>query len=237
MKALTLMCVIAVAVPGCAKRAPEVDLSRETPRVVLFASPQNPVEVRAAVVSALQTRGWTTDGEADGRITARLAHKGSSARLELAWGADSVTLKGLEADLPQPQYARWLANLESSIREALKAPPEPAPAKTKATPRPTLAVFQATQTLPGAKQALQRALAQHSWTPEEEVSGQTALVARLSHRKGQVRVRVDYSESQASISYLSSTELEFDAAGRSDDYEKWMRNLVAAIVANTGAPR
>jgi hypothetical protein len=81
------------------------------------------------------------------------------------------------------------------------------------------------------KVAVQRALSQHSWVIESEDAG--GLVARLNHRKGMVRVRIVYDVSQATISYLESEELFIDGSGRSDEYEKWMRNLVDSIRAAT----
>jgi nitroimidazol reductase NimA-like FMN-containing flavoprotein (pyridoxamine 5'-phosphate oxidase superfamily) len=95
------------------------------------------------------------------------------------------------------------------------------------TPMPTfLASVEGT-----VKVALQRALSHHSWVIEsEDVSG---LTARLNHRRGMVRVKIVADVSQATISYVDSQDLSFDGGGRSDEYEKWMRNLVDSIRSNT----
>ena len=128
-----------------------------------------------------------------------------------------------------------MANLESSIRDGLKRPAPvavvvaPPPA---VLPAPTMAVFEVKQKPDAVKVALQRALSQHSWVIEQE-EGPGALVARINHRKGLVRVRITWDLGQATISYLESQGLDLDTSGRSAEYEKWMRNLVEAIRANT----
>ena len=94
-----------------------------------------------------------------------------------------------------------------------------------------MAVFEAKQQPDAVKVALQRALSQHSWVIESEESG--ALIARLNHRKGLVRVRISWDASQCTITYVDSQQLDFDNVGRSAEYEKWMRNLVDSIRGNT----
>ncbi len=236
MKQLWLMSVVLVslAVAGCAKKAPGVDLAAETPRLVLFAQPQELTQVRSAIIAALQARGWTTEGETADTVTARLAHRGNTARIELSYAADRLSIRGLETNTEQRQYDKWLAGLESGIRDGLARPvvAAAAPAFGGGTPPPTLAVFGTQQTAASAKSALQRGLSQHGWVIEEETSP-TSLLARLNNRKGLVRVRLDYDTEKVTISYVTSTDLDIEPSGHSDDYEKWMRNLVAAIVGGT----
>jgi hypothetical protein len=156
-------------------------------------------------------------------------------RIDLTYGPDRVTIKGLSAEGAGKNYEKWVANLESSIRDLLK---KPVPAAVvvapprAATPPPTMAVFEGQQKPEAVKVALQRALSQHSWLIEQE-EGPGSLVARLDHRKGLVRVRITWDLAQATISYVESQGLDIDPAGRSAEYEKWMRNLVDAIRANT----
>lgn len=217
---------------GCKKSVPDVDLS--APRVLLLPEQHDPAEVRAAIITAMHARGWQAEAENPGDIIARLSHKGATIRVDLTWAPDRVTVKGLEAEGAGKGYEKWVGNLEASIRDALKKPepvvvaPPPPPA---VTPAPTMAVFEARQKSDAVKIALQRALSQHSWVIEKDEGG--ALIARLNHRKGLVRVRISWDTSQATITYVESQELSFDAGGRSDEYEKWMRNLVDSIRGNT----
>ncbi len=47
-------------------------------------------------------------------------------------------------------------------------------------------------------------------------------------------MQLTYTNAQATISYVNSEGLDIDrSTGRSDDYEKWMRNLVESIRNNT----
>lgn len=224
-----------LGITGCKKAVPDVDLSSAEPRMVLLTEQREVSEVRAAVISAMLSRGWVTEGETGNEITARLTHKGATVRLALTVAADRVTIKGLVAESAGKNYERWVSNLEDSIREALKKPEPPAPAAAPppaVKPPPTVAVFETAQKPGQVKTVLQRALTQHNWVIEqEEPSG--ALVARLNHRKGLVRVRITVEATQATITYVDSQELNIDASGRSDEYEKWMRNLVDSIRANT----
>ena len=228
--------VVVMALAGCGKKAvPEADLSASEPRVLLLPEQHDPAEVRAAIIGAMQSRGWAAEQETPADIIARLSHKGASVRIDLSYAADRVTIKGLSAEGAGKNYEKWVANLESSIRELLKKPVPaavvvaPVPA---ATPPPTMAVFEVKQKPEAVKVALQRALSQHSWVIEQE-EGLGSLVARINHRKGLVRVRISWDLTQATINYLESEGLEIDPAGRSAEYEKWMRNLVEAIRANT----
>ncbi|MDP1822306.1 MAG: hypothetical protein Q8L48_03660 [Archangium sp.] len=217
---------------GCGKKAvPDVDLSNAEPRVLLLPEQHEPAAVRAAIIAAMQTRGWVAEAENAGDIVARLSHKGATVRVDLVYAGDRVTIKGLLAEGAGRNYEKWVGNLEASIREALKPAVAAAPPPPAVTPAPTMAVFEAKQKPEAVKVALQRALSQHSWVMESEQGD--SLVARLNHRRGMVRVRISYDTAQASIAYLDSQELSFDAAGRNDEYEKWMRNLVDSIRGNT----
>jgi hypothetical protein len=225
-----LLCV------GCGKKAvPESDLSASEPRVVLLPEQHDPAEVRAAIIGAMQSRGWAAEQENPADIIARLSHKGASVRIDLTYAGDRVTIKGLSAEGAGKNYEKWVANLESSIRDLLKKPAPPAVVVAPppaATPPPTMAVFEAKQKPEAVKVALQRALSQHSWVIEQE-EGPGSLVARINHRKGLVRVRITWDVSQATITYVESQGLDIDPGGRSAEYEKWMRNLVDSIRANT----
>ena len=225
---------VLVVTPGCKKEIPDVDLTNSQPRVLLLPEMHEPAEVRAGIISGMQARGWVAEAENPGNIVARLSHKGANIRVDLTYASDRVTIKGLTAEGAGKGYEKWVGNLEASIRDALKkpevvvapvAPPPPVP------PAPTMAVFEAKQKPETVKIALQRALSQHSWVIEREEGG--AIIARLNHRKGLVRVRISWDPNQATITYVESQELSFDGGGRSAEYEKWMRNLVDSIRGNT----
>jgi hypothetical protein len=219
---------------GCKKTVPDADLANEPPRVVLLPELHEPGEVRGAIIGAMQARGWVAEAENPGDIIARLSHKGATLRVDLVYAGDRVTIKGLTAEGAGKGYEKWVGNLEASIRELLKKP-EPvavaAPPPPAARPAPTMAVFEAKQKPDAIKVALQRALSQHSWVIEREEGD--AIIARINHRKGLVRVRIAWDATQATITYVDSQELDFDGGGRSAEYEKWMRNLVDSIRSNT----
>ena len=231
----SVVAVLAVLTLGCGKKAvPELDLSTAEPRVLLLPEQHDPAEVRAAIISAMQSRGWVAEAENPANIVARLSHKGATIRVDLTYAGDRVTVKGLQADNAGKGYEKWVGNLESSIRDALKKPVvviPAAPPPVAVKPAPTMAVFETKQKPDAVKVALQRALSQHQWVIESE--DPSGIVARLNHRKGLVRVRIAYDAAQATISYVDSQELSFDGGGRSDEYEKWMRNLVDSIRSNT----
>lgn len=231
---MSVVVVVGVVVSGCKKAVPDVDLSNAEPRVLLLAEQHDPAEVRAAIIGAMQKRGWVAEAENPADIVARLSHKGATVRVDLVYAGDRVTIKGLAAEGAGRNYEKWVGNLESSIREALKKPevvvPD-APPPPAVKPAPTMAVFEAKQKPEAVKVALQRALAQHSWVIESQEGD--GLVARLAHRKGLVRVRIAWDNSQATIEYVDSQDLDFDGGGRSAEYEKWMRNLVDSIRSNT----
>jgi hypothetical protein len=228
-----LFAVLAVLTCGCGRRAPDIDLSTTEPRVLLLPELHDPAEVRGAIVGAMQARGWIAEQESPTNITARLSHKGATIRVDLVYAGDRVTIRGLVAENAGRGYEKWVGNLESSIRDGLRKsePVVDAPPSNIVKPAPTMAVFDRKQEPDTVKVALQRALSQHSWVIESEDLG--GLVARLNHRKGMVRVRIVYDVSQATISYVDSQELFIDGSGRSDEYEKWMRNLVDSIRGNT----
>lgn len=230
----TVVAMSAVLTLGCGKKVPELDLSTAEPRILLLPEQHDPAEVRGAIIGAMQSRGWVAEGESPANITARLSHKGATIKVDLTYAGDRVTIKGLVAENAGKGYEKWVGNLEASIRDALKKPepivvvPPPQPA---VKPAPTMAVYERKQQPDAVKVAIQRALSQHSWVIESEDAG--GMVARLNHRKGLVRVRIVADISQATISYVDSQELAFDNGGRSDEYEKWMRNLVDSIRSNT----
>jgi hypothetical protein len=228
--ALAVMTVLSL---GCKKSVPDVDLSTAEPRVLLLTEQHDPSEVRGAIINAMQSRGWVAEGEGPANVVARLSHKGATIKVDMTYAGDRVTIKGLVAENAGKGYEKWVGNLEASIRDGLKKP-EPvvvAPPPVVVKPAPTMAVFERKQQADGVKVAVQRALSQHSWVIESEDAA--GLVARLNHRKGMVRVRIVYDVSQATISYVDSQDLNFDGGGRSDEYEKWMRNLVDSLRSNT----
>lgn len=226
-----ILAVTTVVSLGCKKSVPEVDLSTAEPRVLLLTEQHDPSEVRASIINAMQTRGWVPENEGPANIVARLSHKGATIKVDMTYAGDRVTIKGLVAENAGKGYEKWVGNLEASIRDGLKQPEQAAPPPAVVKPAPTMAVFERKQAQDAVKVALQRALSQHSWVIESEDLG--GLVARLNHRKGMVRVRIVYDVNQATISYVDSQELAFDGGGRSDEYEKWMRNLVDSIRSNT----
>ncbi|MGV3619927.1 MAG: hypothetical protein ACO1OB_03870 [Archangium sp.] len=232
-----VVALVVITVSGCKKAVPEIDLAAEQPRVTLLQVQRDPSEVRAAIIGGIQGKGWVTESETGPEIIARLNHKGATVRVSIVYDATRFTVKGLEATDAKPKsYEGWVSNLEQDIAKRLRAPApvvvQPAPAQVGATPAPTLVVFDREQKFENVKGAIQRALSQHSWVLEaDEPAG---LIARLNHKKGLVRVRITSTTQQATIAYVSSEGLSIDpATGVSDDYEKWMRNLVEAIRQNT----
>ena len=225
--------MIVMLTVGCAKSVPEVDLSASEPRVLLLPEQHDPAEVRGAIITGMRARGWVAEGENPASIVARLSHKGATIKVNLTYASDRVTIQGLVSENAGKGYEKWVANLEASIHDALKTPEVVvvAPRPPAVKPAPTMVVFERKQQPDAVKIALQRALSQHSWVIEgEDANG---ITARLNHRKGMLRVKISADVSQATISYVDSQELSFDGSGRSDEYEKWMRNLVDAIRGNT----
>lgn len=229
-----MVALFIVSVSGCRKAAPEIDLSAEQPRVTLLQVQRDPAEVRQAIIASLQGKGWVTESENGPEIIGRLSHKGATVRVSIVYDATRFTMKGLEATNADRKYEGWLNGLEQDIAKRLRTPavvPAAAPVVT-ATPAPTLVVFDREQKIENVKGAIQRALSAHSWVLEADQP--TGLVARLNHRKGLLRVRITSTTQQATIIYENSEGIAFDPqTGVSDDYEKWMRNLVEAIRANT----
>jgi hypothetical protein len=228
MKLKALVLCVAMFGAGCAKRAPAVDISE--PRVVLLAAPRDVGDVRAAVIEALKSRGWVAETEREGAIDARLTHKGATVKLSIEYVPERVLLRAVQVDEAGRNLERWLANLESSIRSALEKPIAPATPPPPPTPPPTVAVFEQKVAPERVAGVVQRALSAHNWVLEKEL-GAGEWIARLNHRKGLVRVKVSADSSQATIAYVESQDLDIDSAGRSADYEKWMRNLVEAMRA------
>jgi hypothetical protein len=216
------------------------------PTMAVFDAKQQPENVKGVLQRALAQHSWVIEKEdADGALIARLSHRKGLLRVRIVADVTQATItyldsQGLDLDATgrSPDYEKWVRNLVEAIRASTRAQPVPVatPAATPAAavPAPTLAVFDAKQPPQKVKGVLQRALAQHSWVIEkEEADG--AIIARLSHRKGLLRVRIVADVTQATITYLDSQGLDLDATGRSTDYEKWMRNLVDAIRTNTRA--
>ncbi|MGA9525152.1 MAG: hypothetical protein WBV82_27070 [Myxococcaceae bacterium] len=228
------LAVVLVSAAGCRRAVPDVDLSAAQPRVTVLQDERDPAEVRSAIVSALQDKGWVVEGSNGPEILARLNHKGATVRLSIVAESTRFVVTGLEATAAGKNYERWVRGLEGEINNRLKPavvvpPPLPVAALT---PSPTLVVFEREQRAEDVKGALQRALSTHSWVLEADQP--EGLTARLNHKRALVRVRINSTTQQATITYLSSEGLSIDPdTGRSDDYEKWMRNLVDAIRAHT----
>src|SRR4051794_8982395 len=108
-----VVAVLAVLTLGCGKKVPEVDLANTEPRVLLLTEQHDPAEVRGAIISAMQSRGWVAEGESAANITARLSHKGGTIKVDLTYAGDRVTIKGLVADNVGKGYEKWVGNLES----------------------------------------------------------------------------------------------------------------------------
>ena len=229
------LAVVLVSAVGCRKAVPDVDLSAAQPRVTLLQAERDPAEVRSAILDALKGKGWVTEGWNGPEILARLNHRGATVRLSIVGESTRFVVTGLEATAAGKNYERWVGGLEADISKRLEpavATPPPPPPVPSATPSPTLAVFEREQKAEDVKGALQRALATHSWVLEADQP--EGLIARLNHKRGLVRVRITSTPQQATITYFDSEGLSIDpGTGRSDDYEKWMRNLVDAIRANT----
>ena len=233
---LSVVPLAILAIAACKKSVPDVDVSALQPRVVLLNEAHDPTELRAVIIEELRQHSWSTDGEAGAQISAHLAHKGQLIRAAIDYEPQRVVLRVTEAQATEKSLEGYTGKLERGIRDALNKGPAAPPTVVVAPPpavgpAPTLVVFEREQAPNAVVPALQRALAQHSWVLESQDGN--GLVARLNHRKGMVRVRITADTRQASITYLDSQELSFDAAGRSDEYEKWMRNLSDAIRSNT----
>lgn len=78
---------------------------------------------------------------------------------------------------------------------------------------------------------LQKSLAQHSWVIEQLLDD--GVLARLSHRKTTVHIKIVAHANDASIEYVSSEDLALDKTGHSVEYERWVRLLVDAIRSNS----
>lgn len=235
---LSLLPLAILAVSACKKSVPDVDVSALPPRVVLLNEAHDPAELRTVVISELQSHSWSTEGENGPQILGRLNHKGQMIRVAIDYEPQRVVLRVLEAQANEKSLDGYVGKLERGIRDTLNKAPVVVAAPVVAVaappanlPAPTLVVFEREQAPNAVVPALQRALAQHSWVLES--SDDNGLVARLNHRKGMVRVRVQADTRQASITYLDSQDLSFDGGGRNDEYEKWMRNLSDAIRSNT----
>lgn len=232
-----LLCGL-LAVSACKKAVPEVDVAATQPKIVLLNAPHDPIEERTVILRELQEHSWSTEGENGPQILARLNHKGTLIRVAVDYEPQRITIRATEAEGTVRNFEGYMGKLERGIRDALNktvtvaAPPPVIVAPPMAvTPPPTLVVFERVQPTDKVVPAIQRALAKHSWVLESQQPD--GVIARLNHRKGLVRVRITADAKQASIAYLDSQELSFDSNGRSDEYEKWMRNLSEAIRENT----
>lgn len=232
--------LFASVVVGCGKRVPEVDLDAP-PRVVLISPARELPEIREAVINALQERTWVSEQEVQNVITARLNHKGAAVRATFTMSPDQVAIRLIEAEGKGAE--KYVANVENSIRANLKrpappppvaapvAPPPPAPMPVGPVPPPTVAIFGRAQTPAEARTVLQKSLAQHSWVIEQLLDD--GVLARLSHRKTIVHIKIIAHANDASIEYVSSEDLALDKTGHSVEYERWVRLLVDAIRANS----
>jgi hypothetical protein len=235
MKNFVLFSIVGLTLSfsSCRKAVPEVDVSTLEPRVVLLQEAQEVGAIRAAVIAALQSRGWAAEQETGQQIAARLVNRGATVRVNINYEPSQVVITGVQAEGAGKNYDKWVRNLEASIREAFKRPtPMVAPAAVVTlTPPPTLVMYGRDLDIPAAKAIIQKSLTAHSWVLESD--GASGMVARLSHKKGLVRVTVLSNGQNATITYLNSEGLDLDAAGHSDDYERWMRILVEAIAKNS----
>ncbi len=232
---------LALAVTGCRKTVSADYLAAEQPRVTMLGQPREPAEVREAILTALANKSWVAESESGPEIISRLEHKGRMVRVSIVYDATRFSLKGIAADAHPKHYEHYLRDLENVINKRLRAapssaavapPPEWEQPGEPVPPAPTLAFFSREQDPASGKAALVRALGTHNWNIEaDDASG---IIARLSHRNCVVRIRVTFNATQATITYVSSEQLAIDpATGRSNDYERWLHNLVEAISAYT----
>ena len=206
-----------------------------TPHSVLFATPQGLPEVRAAIVRALADRSYATESENGAEIVALQTARGTSLRIAVSYTEQQAVIRYLDSSglvvdertNTAPVYLRWVEFLGDSIRQQLASPPVAVVAEPVHTPPPTLAAYARPQEPAAVLPMLQRAVTSHQWVIEQQLEG--ALVLRLDHGDHQLRLRCDYTVTQASFVYVDSHGLEFDAQGRNAEYERWMRNLVDAV--------
>lgn len=242
IRSLLVVAALAMTAPACGHRpatrpvsAADVDTVL-TPRTVLFPTPHALPEVRAAVVSALADRNYATESENGAEIIALQTARGATLRLAVSYTEQQAVIRyldstGIEVDErtnTAPVYARWVEFLGDSIRDAIAAPPQaPELPETVHTPPPTLAAYVRPQEAAAVLPMLQRAVTSHQWVIEQQLEG--ALLLRLDHGDHQLRLRCEYNTTQANFVYVESHGLDFDAQGRNDEYERWMRNLVDGV--------
>ena len=127
--ALVLLCTALAA--GCAPRLVAVG----PPRGGLVTQTADAQAVRDALARALQARRFTIESETDGKLVARLDHRGRTLRVAIEYGPDSYTI-GYEGSTgfayqvdPQTQqpmisayYNKYLTKLDRTIQKELERP-------------------------------------------------------------------------------------------------------------------
>ena len=241
IRSLLVVLALATVAPACGHRpatrpvsAADIDTVL-TPGTVLFPTAHPLPEVRAAIVRALADRNYATESEGTQEIIALQTARGASLRIAVSYTEQQAVIRyvdstGLEVDErtnTAPIYARWVGFLGDSIRDQVASPPVPEVVEAVHTPPPTLAAFVRPQEPAAVLPMLQRAVTSHQWVIEQQLEG--ALLLRLDHGDHQLRLRCDYNATQANFVYVESHGLDFNAQGRNDEYERWMRNLVDAV--------
>lgn len=82
--------------------------------------------------------------------------------------------------------------------------------------------------------AVARALEANDWVLESNEP--TRLVARITSRRLWIRVAVDFTATEARITYLDSEDMVIESATSSRYYERWVRRLGDAITEEVGRP-
>lgn len=120
---------------GCARRvrvaaptavAAQPAYYQPQPTTVLFATPANVDQVRAAILRALADRGFQAEGEEAGsRVVARYQRGRMTARVDIQYWSTQATITYLGSEgLPfrdgrSPHYERWTQSLASSMQSRL----------------------------------------------------------------------------------------------------------------------
>lgn len=229
------------------------------PRSGLVDPPRAPAEVRLAILTGIRDRGWAVQNETP-EIIARLDHRGVSIVVGISYEPNRYVIRALDCTGNEKHYDKYVSNLEASIRKAVsrapsqvqqqpqpvvQGPPPPPPPPPGAvaqaappstmTPPPALAIFAREQRPENVRTVILNSLAGQKWVVEQE--DRNGIVARQTTKSGYARVRVTGTTQQATITYLDSEGVAIDPqTGRSNDYERWMRNLIAAFESHTQNP-
>lgn len=132
--ALTALGLSSLASTGCARRVrvesqqavvqPAPQYFAPQPTTVLFSQPQHPQLVRAAVIRALTSLGYQTEGEEGTRVIARYARGRDVVRIQVEYWPTQATISYLGSeglrfrrDGTSPHYDRWMRNLSANIQE------------------------------------------------------------------------------------------------------------------------